>query len=137
MRQEKQGRASSERAGPEVPPQRFAHVSLSGLTSAFETFRSILSTCSPPYPECVAPRREGYGPGVVPRDKTRNRKRGTGQIAGESEGKRGWYGHRGCKRSSSEAGQVFREEINSETTRRTRRALKHEGFCEKKGTSTR
>jgi hypothetical protein len=37
----------------------------------------------------------------------RKRKRGTGQIDGESEGKRGWSGHHGRKPSSSEVGEGF------------------------------
>jgi hypothetical protein len=35
-----------------------------------------------------------------------SRQEGTGQISGESEGKRRWNEHRGCKPSSSEAGEV-------------------------------
>ena len=56
--------------------------------------------------------------------------RGTGQISGEIEWKRGWDRHRGSRPSSPEASEGFREEMNGETTRR---APKHESFWREKG----
>ena len=61
-------------------------------------------------------RTTGYSPGLplsLPALKKRD-----SQISGESEGKRGWSGHRGRKPSSSEVGEVSREEIESETRER-------------------
>jgi hypothetical protein len=47
-------------------------------------------------------KRDAMGRVRLPRGK-----RGTGQISGESGGKRGWDGHRGCKPSSPDASEGF------------------------------
>jgi hypothetical protein len=59
-----------------------------------------------------------------------SRKEGTGQISGESEGKRRWNEHRGCKPSSSEAG---RRSLGKNRRRNNQEGAKPRKFCRNKG----
>ena len=59
-------------------------------------------------------KRDAMGRVRLPRGK-----RGTGQISGESGGKRGWDGHRGCKPWSPEAAKVFVGQIRTSSICRT------------------
>ena len=59
-----------------------------------------------------------------------SRQEGTGQISGESEGKRRWNEHRGCKPSSSEAG---RRSLGKNRRRNNQEGAKPRKFCRNKG----